>query len=41
MDDAFRNRPGEPPSLDGRSSDREGSLFGGIGALCSAAVRLI
>ncbi|MGW5918686.1 GAF and ANTAR domain-containing protein [Nocardia fluminea] len=40
MEDAFRDRPGEPPSLDRRGTDSEGSLFGGIGALCSAAVRL-
>ncbi|MGM7647724.1 GAF and ANTAR domain-containing protein [Nocardia sp. JW2] len=38
MEDAFRDRPGESP--DRRPAGGEGSLFGGIGALCTAAVRL-
>ncbi|MGF0315531.1 GAF and ANTAR domain-containing protein [Nocardia fluminea] len=40
MEDAFRNGLGEPHSLDRHSTDGDGSLFGGIGALCSAAARL-
>ncbi|MEU4318253.1 GAF and ANTAR domain-containing protein [Nocardia fluminea] len=40
MEDASRNGLGEPHSLDRHSTDGDGSLFGGIGALCSAAVRL-
>ncbi|MEV6661391.1 GAF and ANTAR domain-containing protein [Nocardia fluminea] len=40
MEDAFRDRPGVPHSTDRHSTSGEGSMFGGIGAICSAAVRL-
>ena len=40
MDDPFRDRPGEAHRTDRHDTGGEGSLFGGIGALCSAAVRL-
>jgi hypothetical protein len=40
VDDPFRNRQGKRHSTDQHSTGSEGSLFGGIGALCSAAVRL-
>ncbi|MGS2810572.1 GAF and ANTAR domain-containing protein [Nocardia sp. MW-W600-9] len=40
MEDAFRDRHGEPHDTDRRDTGGDGSLFGGIGAICSAAVRL-
>ncbi len=40
MADASRDRPGESGGSDRHSTAGEGSLFGGIGAICSAAVRL-
>jgi hypothetical protein len=40
VNDEFRDRPGEPHRLDRHDSADEESLFGGVGAICSAAVRL-
>lgn len=39
MEDAARSASGEPPA-DRRWAEHGGSLFGGIGSVCSAAVRL-
>ncbi|MEV0685019.1 GAF and ANTAR domain-containing protein [Nocardia sp. NPDC050378] len=40
VEGAFRDRPGDPYNPDRHDVGSDGSLFGGVGALCAAAVRL-